>query len=375
ILEALGRLCREPGGRQVRAILAQYAPTWLIQLPALLTGNELEALQRKTAGATRERMLRELAEAIEVVTRERPLVLILEDLHWSDVSTLDWLAFLARRSERARLLVIGTYRPVEGLTREHPLKAVKQELHLHGQCQELALDFLSEAAVAEYLAVRFSVGARGQWKDQAEAAPLRRLAHLIHQRTDGNPLFMVNMMEYLLSQGVLVQVDGQWTLKKEEPAAAVPENLRQMIEQRLAQVKPPERAVLEVASVAGAEFSTAAVAAGIGTEVEVVEERCAELARREQFLRASGTAEWPDGTVAARYGFLHALYQEVLYERLPAGRRQRLHRQISEREEAAYGERAREIATELAVHFERGRDHRKAIQYLQHAGENAVRRS
>src|SRR5215831_3572006 len=70
-----------------------------------------------------------------------------------------------------------------------------------------------------------------------------------------------------------------------------------------------------------------------------------------------------------------SIYQEVLYDRIPAGRRQRLHRQIGEREEAAYGERAREIATELAVHFERGRDHRKAIHYLQHAGENAVRRS
>src|SRR5262249_48102755 len=153
--EALGRLCRGPGGRQVRAILEQYAPTWLIQLPALLTGNELEALQRKTAGATQQRMLRELAEAIELVAMERPLVLVLEDLHWSDMSTLDWLAFLARRAERARLLVLGTYRPVEVLTREHPLKGVKQELQMHGQCQELALDFLREAHVAEYLTQRF----------------------------------------------------------------------------------------------------------------------------------------------------------------------------------------------------------------------------
>jgi predicted ATPase len=79
--------------------------------------------------------------------------------------------------------------------------------------------------------------------------------------------------------------------------------------------------------------------------------------------------------VAARYGFLHALYQDVLYQRLTARRRQRLHQRIGEREEQAYGDRAREIATELAVHFERGRDYRRAIQYLQQAGENALRRS
>ncbi len=106
-----------------------------------------------------------------------------------------------------------------------------------------------------------------------------------------------------------------------------------------------------------------------------IEEQCEALVRREHFLRASGTAEWPDGTVAARYGFLHALYQDVLYNRLTARRRQRLHQRIGEREEQAYGERAREIAAELAVHFEQGRDYRKAMQYLQQAGENAVRRS
>ena len=104
------------------ALLQQHAPSWLVQMPALLSTAELEELQRRTAGVTRERMLRELAEALEVITVERPLVLVLEDLHWSDVSTLDLLSMLARRQERARLLIIGTYRPVEVLTRDHPLK-------------------------------------------------------------------------------------------------------------------------------------------------------------------------------------------------------------------------------------------------------------
>src|SRR5439155_5823954 len=113
VLEALGRLCREPGGKRLIALLYQHAPTWLVQMPALLSAVELAGLQRKAQGATRERMLRELAEAMEVLTTERPLVLWLEDLQWSDVSTLDWLALVARRQEPARLLVIGTYRPVE----------------------------------------------------------------------------------------------------------------------------------------------------------------------------------------------------------------------------------------------------------------------
>jgi len=151
VLEALGRLCREEAGQEVIALLQHHAPSWLVQMPALLGDTELETLQRKTQGVTRERMLRELAEAVEAMTVERPLVLWLEDLHWSDVSTLDWLAYVARRREAARLLVIGTYRPVEVMTHEHPLKGIKQELQVHGQCEELALDFLSEGAVGEYL--------------------------------------------------------------------------------------------------------------------------------------------------------------------------------------------------------------------------------
>ncbi|MBI3301446.1 MAG: AAA family ATPase [Deltaproteobacteria bacterium] len=362
VLTALGQLCREPRHERLVEVLSQYAPTWLVQMPALLNAADFETLQRKTQGVTRERMLREMAEAVEAITTEQPLVLWLEDLQWSDVSTLDWLAFIARRREQARLLVIGTYRPVDVIVREHPLKAVKQELQVHGQCAELPLGFLSEAHVVEYLAVRFALGV-------TPALPLQGLARLIHQRTDGNPLFMVNLVEYLVGHGVLVQVEGQWALKRgvEEVVEGVPESLRQMIEQQLERLSPEEQRMLEVASGAGAADSEA--------DVGEVETHCAELVRRAQFLRSSGTGEWPDGTATARYGFLHALYQEVVYDRVTTGRRQRLHQQIGEREEAAYGTRAREIAAELAVHFERGRDYSRAVQYREHAGKNALRRS
>jgi tetratricopeptide (TPR) repeat protein len=311
----------------------------------------------------------------------RALILRLEDLHWSDYSTLDLLSVLARRHEAARLLIVGTYRPVEVLTRDHPLKGVKHELQLHGQCEELVLDFLSEAAVADYLVRRFgapSPADAGEGRGEGlSKAPLQRLAHLIHQRTDGNALFMVNVVNDLIAQGVLTKTNGEWELRREvkERTLGTPVSLQQLIEQQIERVRPEEREVLEAASVAGAEFSAAAVAAGAEQPLETVEAHCEALVRREQFLRARGISEWPDGPVAARYGFVHALYQEVLYERIPAARRGRLHRLIGERTEAAYGTQAQEIAAELAVHFERGRDYRRAIQYLQQAGENAIRRS
>jgi DNA-binding winged helix-turn-helix (wHTH) protein/predicted ATPase len=370
LLDAMGRLGRQAGDQRLVEVLSQQAPTWLIQLPALITATTLELLQRQTQGAARQRMLRELAEAIEQLAAEGPLVLWLEDLHWGDVSTLEWLAYMARRREPARLLVIGSYRPVEVLVREHPLRGLKQELQVHGECAELLLDFLSEEAVAEYLAVRFSVGTSSE-------AALPGLAYAIHRRTDGNPLFMVTVVNDLVARGMLAQRHDRWELqgRVEEVAGRVPESLRQLIAQQVERLSPEARRMLEVGSVAGVEFSAAAVAAGMETEVERVEDRGEELVRREHFLRASGTAEWPDGTVAARYGFLHALHQEEVYQRLTARQRQRLHLRIGEREEAGYGERAREIAVELAGHFEQGRDYRRAVQYLQRAGENAARRS
>src|SRR5438034_1038032 len=268
VLEALGRLCREPGGEHLLELLGQQAPTWLVQLPALLSPAELEALQRKVLGATGERMLREMAEAVEAITAERPLVLWLEDLHWSDYSTLDWLAFVARQREPARLLVIGTYRPVEVIAREHPLKGVKQELQSHGHGEELPLTPLSETAVEEYLAVRFTGGA---------PVPLQRLARMVHQRTEGNPLFMVNVVDDLVRQGLLRQSEGGWELKVgiEEVAARVPESVQQMIEKQLERLSPEDQRVLEVASVAGIEFSAAAVAASVEAAVAEGDERCA----------------------------------------------------------------------------------------------------
>ena len=192
-----------------------------------------------------------MAEALEAFTAERPLILCLEDLHWSDVSTLELLSVLARRQEAARLLVLGTYRPVEMLGNGHPLRAVKQELQLHRQCKELRLGFLTEQDVTEYLMARFAVGTHGR-------ASLQQLARAIHQRTEGNPLFMVNVVDYLSAQGVLGESgETQRTVQIE-----VPENIQQMIEKQLDRLNPEEQRVLEVASVAGAQFSAAAVAAG-----------------------------------------------------------------------------------------------------------------
>jgi hypothetical protein len=121
----------------------------------VLSPAEQARLQRRTLGVTRERMLRELAEALEALTEAHLVVLVLEDLHWSDPSRVEVLTMLARRQEAARLVVLGMYRPVELILPVHPLKQAKAELQLHGHCTELVLGSLQGAAVAAYVAQRF----------------------------------------------------------------------------------------------------------------------------------------------------------------------------------------------------------------------------
>ena len=366
VLEALGRLCAAPGGERIVALLAQRAPTWLVQMPGLVTAAAFDTLQQRALGATRERMLREMAESLETLTTDRPLLLVLEDLHWADYSTLDLLTRLAHRQEPARLLVIGTYRPADAMMQDHPLHPLAQELHIRGHGVELPLTFLTERAVEEYLARRF-------WGTAVPAG----LARLIHERTDGNPLFMVNLIDSWVAAGLLSEDDGQWTLRTglDTLASGVPDSLRALIAQQLTRLGPEDQEVLEVASVGGMQFSTAAVAAAVTDTEEQVETRCAVLARRGQFVLDSGLVEWADGTVATEFTFIHHLYRQVLYERVPAGRQVRLHRALGARLEAGYAGESRQHASELAVHFVRGRDAPRAVLYLRLAAEQALQRS
>ncbi len=366
LLKAFGRLGREPGGGRLSALLTRHAPTWLLQMPALLGETDLETLQRKVQGVTRDRMLREFAELVEAMSAEQPLLLALEDLHWSDPSTLDALTLLAQRRDAARLLVLGTYRPAEVIVRGHPLRAIKQELHAHGQCEELTLGGLSEAAVAEYLARRFP----------GSTLP-PQLARVIHRSTEGNPLFMVNVVDDLITRKVVREVEGHWQLRAaaEDVTVGIPENLRQLIERQIERLPRDEQRVLEAASVAGTIFSAAAVAAALDTEVTEVESRCEEFARCQQFIQRAGIEEWPDRTLTARYGFLHGLYQQLWQERVTPSQHQLFHLRIGQRKKAGYQGRVQEIAAELAVHFEQGRDFRRAVQYQRQAAENAIGRS
>ena len=371
MLEAIGRLSRDPRFEQHMHVLTSRAPTWLAQLLGLRALPANDASLNLAATVPPERMLRELAQAVEELTARTTLVLVLEDLHWGDYSTVDLVSALARRGQPARLLLLATYRPVEAVLSAHPLRAVKQELQSRGLCQELPLGLLSEIGVAEYLDARFPAGGLST-----------QLAHWLHQRTEGHPLFLVNLLDDWQAQGVLVPrtdagqpAGGQrWELKADLAAlgGGVPASIRALVKKQLERLSREELRVLEGASVAGIEFSAAAAAAAVEDDLVQVEECCEGLARRHQFLQRKGTAGWPDGSVSACYRFGHELYHRAISEHMAGARRRLLHQRLGERLEAVYGPNGTGSAAELALHFEQGRDPTRAARYLELAANRAA---
>ena len=150
VLEAVGRLCRGPDGARVVDTLATSAPTWLVQFPALLTRQHRETLRQEILGATRERMLREICDALAMLSARSPVLLVLDDLHWADSSTLDLISVLARH--RGGLMLLGTYRLRKLAESSLPLDRLKRDLVARQSGREIVLQPLTEAEIAEYLA-------------------------------------------------------------------------------------------------------------------------------------------------------------------------------------------------------------------------------
>lgn len=355
VLEALGRMCGQSHGELI-PLLVRCAPLWAAQMPWLLTDSDLQALQTRLLGATRERMLREMAETVGVLTAGKPLLLVLEDLHWSDPSTVELVARLAAQAEPARLLVVGTYRASVLRRSAHPLLGLVRDLKPRGLALELPLPALSEGAVEEYLTRRLG------------ATVPTSAARLVHRRTEGIPLFLAAVTEHWV-----MPVGDRTRSWGAETDIIIPHSLRELIEEQFSALEPADRNLLEIASVLGREFSAVTVAAVAGLGPGEAEPACERLAKQGALLRRAGVDEWPDGSISSRYGFTHDLYRELLYDNLPAGRRAELHQRAGAQLEASYGGSAPQRAAELAHHFVNGREPRRAVHHLVRAAQQALR--
>jgi DNA-binding winged helix-turn-helix (wHTH) protein/tetratricopeptide (TPR) repeat protein len=341
IIEALGALTRSARGAQALAALVRYAPTFVSQVPQLLSDEQLVEVTRRAAGGSESRQLRELSEALEAMCSQEPFVLVLEDLQWSDVATIDLLSLLGQRQERAKLLVIGTSRHAEIQSPEHPLNRVMRSLVARSGALALQVPKIGVAAVQTFIDRRFP----------GHAFP-PSLTDLVAKNTGGTPLFMVSLLDELRGRGMLAERDGRWalTISIDEVQAHRPASIKQLIDMQIDRLSAQEQRVLEAASVVGTEFSTSLVAAALELSVEQIDDTCDALVRRSLFLHTE-----PDD----RYGVNHALVQEVCAERSSPSRRQRWHRLVAEALER--DPRAGEVSHLLAKHFDAAGDPERAI--------------
>jgi DNA-binding winged helix-turn-helix (wHTH) protein len=362
LLDVLAALAEGRHRPLVHKLLAESAPSWLAQMPGPVGRQASFHALGDLAAAPPDRMLREFCTLMERLTRQVAGVLILEDLHWADPSSLGWLAAWGLRRSSARLLVVGTYRSDE-VDDTADLGTTIRVLSRAPGVAALHLDGLDAPAVADYFAVRFP----------GHRLPAD-LAFLLAERTGGNPLLIDAVVEGWSGRDVRL-VDGVWTLDR--PFAVVADgiatSLRGLIAGEIDTLAPDDRRLLEAASVVGARFPAAALATG-RAELEAVERRLEALARRRRFIESAGITRWPDDTVAATYAFRHALHHEALYDLIPAANRQGLHRRIGERLLDAFGRDADDIAPTLANHFERGGDGTRAAAWRARSGATVLAR-
>lgn len=364
LLDAVAGLCRGRGGDRVVEVFARHAPTWLVQMPALVRPDRLEDLQRRASGGAQGRTLRELAEALEALSHDAPVVLVLDDLQWTDPSTAELLALLAGRREPAHLLVLGAYRTAE-VTRGHPLTRVTGELIAHRQASTIALEGFATDAIDAYLDRRFP----------GHRFP-PELARTLAQTTGGNPLFVTTLVGDLEVQGFVRARDGGWELATtlEDVAARRPDGIRRLVDTQIDRLGALEQRIVEVAAVVGMTFWAGAVAHALGTDLDLVDSACESLATGRKLLQYLGAEIWPDGTIQSRYAFGHSLFQHAALARSTSASVRGWHRKIAERLEAGFAGHEEEVAHELALHFDRGQVPAKAAHYHFSAGERAGRR-
>ena len=301
----------------------------------------------------RYRLLEAASDFLRTAATVQPLLIVLEDLHDADGGTLDMLTHLARNLSGAQLLVIGTYRDVE-VDRAHPLSSSLAELHRVTTFARLQLHGLSQDEVHRMLVSMAGHDLPWRW------------AESVHRQTEGSPLFIQEVMRYLVEEGLVSSDEGESPGAGEEQLAArIPEGLRDVIGKRLSRLSRETNQMLSVASVVGREFS-----------LEVLS-RLVTMGQDELFgtldeARQAAVLEERTGIGGAvSYRFTHAFFRQTLYEEMIAPRRIQLHQQVGRAIEEVHAGRSAEHAAELAEHFSHSSDPEdlaKAVSY----GETAI---
>jgi hypothetical protein len=327
--------------------MAQIVPELRDRLPDLPVPPPLDSEQ------ARFRLFDAITTFLDRAAETRPLVLILDDLHWADKPSLLLLRFLAREMVEARLLVVAIYRDVE-VSRGHPLAEVLPALRQERTVERLLLRGLPEEDVCVMLAAL-----RGESVPEA-------LARAISRETEGNPFFVQEIVRHLVDEGMLGPEGAQWSSRSRIADMRLPESVRDVIGRRLGRLSAACTKCLTAAAVLGKEFGLDALERIADLEAEHV------LEALEEAVTARVVEEVPH--VIGRYRFAHTLIRETLYEELRTLERVRRHHRVGEVLEGLYARNLEPHLAELAHHFLEalpGGDVGKAVDYATRAGDRA----
>lgn len=357
VIDALMPMVAYPG-YGLHEPVRTHAPSWQSQFHGVYANQEAASSPPAPA-----RLARELGDALSAAARSRPLVMILEDVHWADPSTIELLRHLAHRATRIALLLIATCRGEEAAAAGSSVNQALTELEARGICDSIELSRLDEATLREYLDRRFGLG-----EDSAQ------LASLLFKATEGHPLFAVSLVQLFIQRGDLQHTGQAWRLTTpiDRLRVVIPRTVEAVIRRKLAALEDADRRLLQHASIEGQEFSTAVLSALTGDDSATLEERLEALAKGPRLVAVVGPERYVDATWGARYQFAHAVYHNLVYQDLTPSRRAGLHRQVGDRLLTLHGGRTRAIAAQLARHFKEGRDWDRAFEYYIEAGDNSM---
>jgi adenylate cyclase len=364
IFEALDQLMHVQSVGAFGDIMRRIAPTWYVRVaPLAMESTGTDRMLEDARTASPERMKRELATFFQEVSRIRPLVLFVEDVHWADLSTTDTVNYLADRFDQLRVLIVVTYRPSDMIAAKHHFLQVQRTLAGRHLCEELSVEFLRLEDVERYLSLLFP----GQTLPAA-------FGQLLYQTTEGSPLFMVDLVQYLREDEVIAQQNGQWVLARNVPdiARALPQTLKGTIARKIDQLNDDDRRLMHVASVQGYEFDARVLSDVLGLDAADTEERLADLAEAGGLIRLVEQREYPDRELTVRYRFVHVLYQNALFGSLQPARRAGFGLRVAHALETHFGDETPSLAATLAVLFETGRDFPRAARYFLAAVTRAV---
>jgi len=305
----------------------------------------------------RYRLMQAVTGFLSNAATVQPLLVVLEDLHNADKGTLEMLTHVSRNLSGTRLLLVGTYRDIE-VDRAHPLSAALAELRRVSTYGRVTLRGLNADEVRRML--ENITGQEVPWG----------LAEAVHRQTEGNPLFVQEVVRYLAEEGLITRDRGRWRATRDTPLEmSIPEGLRDVIGKRLSRLSAECNRLLSIAAIIGREFRLKVLECVAGVAEDEL------ITALDEARRAAVVEERSAVAAAVTYRFAHAFIRQTLYEEIIAPRRIRLHQQVAKALEELYASRLEEHAAELAEHFSHSSDAAdlaKAVSYSVMAAQRAI---